>query len=233
MWREHGGTQQTSFELLIFSFFCLGPNGRCQTTGVRDSGVLKVNRKVQEPNRTRRNRTEPLQRTARNRPVTEPSPPYVLYSLALPAARGRVQVFGTFRPKPVLRPSTPNPAAQHPQPCLLLLRRSNECRFPSHRTETAHALYSPALPRAHGGVQVSALSSPKRSKTCTPPRPRASMNRGAGRNYEPNRSEPPSGPYRFKRTQPNRNFTELRNRPLFSDIPTCAENVRVHAQAKS
>ena len=72
------------------------------------------------------------------------------------------------------RPSTPNPAAQHPQPCLLLLRRSNECRFPSHHTKTAHALSCPALPRARGGVQVFSTSGPKCSKTCTPPRPRPS-----------------------------------------------------------
>ena len=45
----------------------------------------------------------------------------------------------------------PRPRPSNPQPCLLLLRRSNECRFPSHHTKTAHALYSPALPRARGG----------------------------------------------------------------------------------
>ena len=47
-WR-HAADILRAADLLLF---CLGPNGRCQTTGVRDSGVLKVNRKVQEPNRT-------------------------------------------------------------------------------------------------------------------------------------------------------------------------------------
>ena len=168
-----------------------------------------------EPNR--RNRTEPLRRTARNRPVNRTVLSTCSVFPCITGARGRVQVFGTFRPKPVLRPSTPNPAAQHPQPCLLLLlrrsnecrfpstiqrqhmlsafpciaagargstgfqhlqaqmfqnlyspaspaqhpqpcllllRRSNESRFPSHQTKTARDLYSPALPPARGGVQV-------------------------------------------------------------------------------
>ena len=105
-----------------------------------------------EPNR--RNRTEPLQRTARNRTVNRTVPLH-MYCIPLHYRwhAGEYRCFGTCRPKPVLRSSTPKPAAQHPQPCLLLLRRSNECRFPSH-TKTAHALYSPALPRARGGVQV-------------------------------------------------------------------------------
>ena len=78
---------------------------------------------------------------------------HALYSPALPRARGGVQVFSTFRLQMFQSPYSPASAAQHPQPCLLLLRRSNECRFPSH-TETAQTLYSPALPRARGGVQV-------------------------------------------------------------------------------
>ena len=62
---------------------------------------------------------------------------------------------------------SPASAAQHPQPCLFLLRRSNECRFPSHHTKTAHALYSPALPRA--GVQVFSTFRPQMFQTLYSP----------------------------------------------------------------
>ena len=79
---------------------------------------------------------------------------HALHSPALPRARGGVQVFSTFRLQMFQNLYSPASAAQHPQPCLFLLRRSNECRFPSHHTETSHALYSPALPRARGEVQV-------------------------------------------------------------------------------
>ena len=90
------------------------------------------------------------------------------------AARGGVQVFSTFRPQMFPNLYSPASAAQHPQPCLLLLRRSNECRFPSHHTKTAHALYSPAYPRARGGVQVFSTFRPQMFQTLTPPRPRPS-----------------------------------------------------------
>ena len=49
-------------------------------------------------------------------------------------------------PRP--RPSTPNPAHCFSEEVTKVIR------FPSHHTETAHDLYSPALPRARGGVQV-------------------------------------------------------------------------------
>ena len=65
---------------------------------------------------------------------------------------GGVQVFSIFRPQTFQNLYSPASAAQHPQPCLLLLRRSNESRFPSHQTKTAHDLYSPALPRARGST---------------------------------------------------------------------------------
>ena len=130
-------------------------------------------------------------------------------------ARG-VQVFSIFKPQTFQNLYSPASAAQHPQPCLLLPRRSNESRFPSHHTKTAYALYSPALPRARGGVQVFSTFSPKCSKTCTPPRPRASMNRGTGRNREPNRTgtEPLRTAIRFipvqaNPTEPNRTGTLL------------------------
>ena len=77
-----------------------------------------------------------------------------LYFPALPRACEGVQVFSTFRPQMFQNLYSPASAAQHPQPCLLLPRRSNECRFPSRHTKTAHDLYSPALPRVRGGVQV-------------------------------------------------------------------------------
>ena len=83
-----------------------------------------------------------------------------LYSLTLPRARGGVQVFSTLRPQMFQNLYYPSSVAQHPQPCLLFLRRSNESRFPSHHTETAHALYSPALPRVLGEVQVFSTFSP-------------------------------------------------------------------------
>ena len=161
-----------------------------------------------EPNR--RNRTEPLRRTARNRPVNRTVPSTCSVFPCITGARGRSTGFRHFQaqtctpaqhPQPCLLlllrrsnecrfPSTiqrqhmlsafpciaagargstgfqhlqaqmfqnlysPASPAQHPQPCLLLLRRSNESRFPSHQTKTARDLYSPALPPARGGVQV-------------------------------------------------------------------------------
>ena len=107
-------------------------------------------------NRTAMNRTEPLQRTARNRPVNRTVPSTCS---VFPCITGGTRASTGFRH---FQAQTCTPAL-HPQPCcpasptlliLLLLRRSNECRFPSHHTETAHALHSPALPRARGGVQV-------------------------------------------------------------------------------
>ena len=99
---------------------------------------------------------------------------------------------------PCPRPSTPNPAAQHPQPCLLLLRRSNECRFPSHHTKTAHDLYSPALPRARGGVQVFSTFRPQIFQNlCSTAEPVGTANRTAHRNRTAQTA------IRFKRSQPN------------------------------
>ena len=94
---------------------------------------------------------------------------------------------------------SPASAAQHPQPCLLLPRRSNECRFPSHHTKTAHDLYSPALPRARGGVQVFStfrpqmfqnLYSPASPGQHEPHRNRTAQNRHAVHtgSSEPNRT---------------------------------------------
>ena len=94
-------------------------------------------------------------------------PPYKnstcsMHSPALLGARAGSTGFQHFQapnvPKPV-RPRVPGPAP--PQPCLLLLRRSNECRIPSRRTKTAHVLYSPALPGARGGVQVFSIFKPQ------------------------------------------------------------------------
>ena len=133
----------------------------------------RIIRKVLEPNRTepnRRNgtamnRTEPLQRTARNRPVNRTVPSTCSVFLCITGGTRRVQVFGTFRPKPVLRPSTPNPAAQHPQP---------------FSEEATHVGFLPTIQRQHmlciplhcrgraGEYRFSALSG------CTPPHPRPS-----------------------------------------------------------
>ena len=67
-----------------------------------------------------------------------------------------------------------------------------------------------------GEYRFSALSGPKCSKTCAPPRPRASMNRGTGRNREPKRTgtEPLRTAIRFipvqaNPTEPNRTGTLL------------------------
>ena len=78
-----------------------------------------------------------------------------LYSPALPGARGGVQVFSTFRPQMFQNLYSPASPAQHPQPGLLLLRRSNECSgsFPPYKNSTC-SMHSPALPGARGGVQV-------------------------------------------------------------------------------
>ena len=71
---------------------------------------------------------------------------HALYSPALPRARGGVQVFSTFRSQMFQNLYSPASAAQHPQPCLLILRRSNECRFPSHHTKTAPPRPRPSTP---------------------------------------------------------------------------------------
>ena len=93
---------------------------------------------------------------------------HALYSPALPRARGGVQVFSTFRPQTFQNLYYPSSVAQHPQPCLLLLRRSNDRRFPSHQTKSAHDLYSPALPRACGGVQFQHLQATNVPKPVLP-----------------------------------------------------------------
>ena len=96
-------------------------------------------------NRTARNRTEPLQRTAKNRPVNRTVPSTCSVFPCIAEGHAGEYRFSALSGTKCSKTRTP---AQHPQPCLLLLRKSNECRFPSHHTKTADDLYSPALPRA-------------------------------------------------------------------------------------
>ena len=110
-------------------------------------------------------------------------------------------------PRP--RPSTPNPAYCFSEEAtsvgfLPTIQRQHMICIPLHCRGRA------------GEYRFSALSGPKCSKTFTPPRHRASMNRGTGRNREPNRTgtEPLRTAIRFipvqaNPTEPNRTGTLL------------------------
>ena len=101
-----------------------------------------------------RNRPKPLQRTARNRPVNRTVPSTCS---VFPCMTGGTRASTGFRH---FQAQTCTPA-QHPQPCLLLLREATNAGCFPHHTETAHDLYSPALPRAHGGVQIFSTFKPQ------------------------------------------------------------------------
>ena len=98
-------------------------------------------------------------------------------------ARGRVgvQVLGTFKPQALQNLYSPASPCRHPQARLLIVspKKQRTCRVPSRHTKQ-HKFCGPLHgPGGAGEYRFWALSGPKRSKTCTPPRPRAGTRKPA------------------------------------------------------